>query len=85
MSIFFAQPIFHGGYRLHLAPAPARRWPPHPRGLFIGTFYIHDGRGFEITQAIRVVHIGGLETMVMTETKVADQYYFNNRLGYNVL
>ena len=59
--------------------------PPRPQGLSIRTFNIRNGRGFGLTQAIRAVHIGGLDLMILTEINVTDLAYFQNRLGYNVV
>ena len=47
------------------------------------TFNIHDGWGFGLTQAIRAVHIRGLDLIILTETKITDWEYCHSRLGYN--
>ena len=84
MSICFTQPIHHTGDRLHLAPPPRRR-PLCLQGLSIRTFNICDGRGFGLVQDIRLVQIDGFNLMVMTETKVTNKAYCQNRMGYDVV
>ena len=85
MSICFTQTIRHGGDHLHSDPPPPHRRPLHPQGLYIGTFNIHIGQGFRIMQDIQVVQIGGFDLIVLTETKVTNQDYCHNRLGYNMV
>ena len=75
MPISLTQPIRHGGTaftqrrRLRLAICYA------PKGLFIRTYNIHNGWGFELSQAIQVVQVGVFDLMVLTETKVTCQVY----------
>ena len=74
--------ILHGRERLNSAPPPLRRQPSLPQGLSIETYNIRNGRGFEISQAIRVVQVGGFDLMILMETKVTVPAYCHNRLGY---
>ena len=60
-------------------------WTPLPQGLYLKTFNIRDGWGFEIVQSNQAVHIGGVDLLILTETNINVQDYFQNRLGYNVL
>ena len=85
MPICPTRPIIHDGYRLHTAPPPLCRQTSHRRGLSLRTFNTHDGRGFMLVQAIRAVQISGFGLMIMIETKIANQYYCHNRLGYDVV
>ena len=85
MPICFTQPICHGGDCLHMATAPPRRWTPLPRGLSLGSFNIRDIQGFRLAQSIQVVYIGGFDLMILTETKIIDQAYFRNRMGYSMV
>ena len=68
-----------------MAPLPPRLRPPRPQGLSLGTFNICNGRGSGLFQAIRAVQIGGFDLTVLTETKIMDQAYCCNRLGYNLV
>ena len=81
----FTRPIHHGRYRFHLAPLTLRRRPPRPRRLSIGTFNIRNGWGFRITHAIRAVQIGGFDLMILMDTKVNNQAYCHNMMGYDVV
>ena len=76
MPISFTWPIFHCGYRLHLEPPL-----PRPQELYIGIYNIRYGQGFEISQVIWEVQVGGFDLVVLKETKVTGQDYFRNRLG----
>ena len=84
MPICFNQLIIHGSYLFHTPPPPFRLRPPLPYGLSLRTYNIRNGWGFGLTQAIRVVQIGGFDIIILTDTKITDQAYFRNRLGYNM-
>ena len=60
-----------------MAPPPLRR-----RGLSLWTYSIYDGRGFGLTQAIRVVQLHIFDFMLLTKTKITSKAYFHNWLGY---
>ena len=71
--------------RLHTDPAPPRHWPPLPWGLSLSTFNIRDGRGSGIVQALQVVHLDGFNVMLLMDTKITDQDYLRNILGYDMV
>ena len=81
MPLQFTQPIHHGLDPLHTTPPQPKR----PPGLNIGTYNIRDGRAYGLPQAIRAVQLGNYDFMVVTETKIQDQVYCKNRLGYDVV
>ena len=85
MPITFTQPIRHDGDRLHLALSPPCCRPPCPWELSIGTFNIRNRPVFRISQAIQVVQIGGFYLMILADTKINNQAYFHNRMGYYVV
>ena len=80
MPLTFSQLILHGANRLNTPPPPPLRRPPCQTRLAIGTLKIRDGRGLRLVQAIRAVEIGGVEVMLMTETKIQTEAYSQNRL-----
>ena len=85
MPICLAQTIIHVSDRLHTAPPPPRQRTPRPQGLSLGTLNIRNGWGFRITQAIRVVHIGGFVLMILTETKITNQSSYHISMGYKLV
>ena len=85
IPIFLTCLIRHGGERLHTAPPPRCRHLLLPRELSLGTFNILYRKVFGIVQAIRAVQIGGFNIIFLSETKITNQDYFHNRLGYEVL
>ena len=50
-----------------------------------GCFHIQNGRGFGLAKAISLVQIGSFNLMILTQTKVINQGYCCNRLGYDVV
>ena len=84
-------PIIPVGDRFHTAtPSPFIRRPPHPPpptppGLPLVTLNIRYGRESWLEQAIREVQIGSFDLMILTATKVSDQYYCCNILGYEMV
>ena len=85
MPICLSHPIRHVGDHLHMAPPPLRRRQPHPQGISLGTFNIRGGWDYGVTQAIWAVQVGRFDVMLMTDTKITDQAYCCNRLGYDVV
>ena len=81
----FTCPLCHGVELLNTAPPPLLRWPPRPKGVSLGTYTIRNGRGFGLTQAIREVHIGSFDVMLLTETKITSEAYYHNQRGYDVV
>ena len=49
------------------------------------TLTIHYGRGFGLSQYIWAVQIGIFGVMLLTNTKIASEAYFHNRLVYDVV
>ena len=83
MPIYFTLLIIHGGDYLHMSLPPQRLWPPRTWGLSLGKFKICDGLGFMLAQDIWAARICGFDIMILTETKITDQDYCCNRMGYN--
>lgn len=61
---------------------------PSTTGLWIGTYNIRDGQGLGedvgLIAAIRAVEIAKLDLATLTETKISNDVYTKNHLGYNV-
>ena len=51
----------------------------------MGTYNIWDSCGFELLQAIRDVEKYNYNLMILNETKIFDEIYCHNRLGYDVV
>ena len=73
MPICLTWPISHGQDCLHTAPPSPRRRAPHPQVLSFGTLNIRNGRGSGLAQAIWAVQIGGLDVMVLMDTKIGQR------------
>ena len=85
MSICFTRPLCHGMDRLHTASPPPRRRLPQTWGLPLGTYNIHDFRGFGLAHSIWVVYLGSFGIMLLTKTKITSEAYCHNRLVYNMV
>ena len=81
MTIYFIQPISHGGDCLNTVPPQPCHCPTRPQVLYPGVFNIRNIWGFGFAQAIWAAQIGGFDLMVLTENNITDQAYFCNRLG----
>ena len=76
--------ILHGTNWLHkVLPPPCCQPPPSPR-LTIGALNIWYGWGFGLAQVIQALERGGINVMLLTETKIMTEAYSHNRLGYHV-
>ena len=84
MDIWFTRSIRHGADRLHTALAPSHHWAMRPLGINIGTYNIRYGWAFGLPEAIWVVLKGNYDIIILTKTKVQDEMYCWNRLGYDV-
>ena len=54
---------------------PLLRQPPRHGGLSLKNFNISNLWGFRLAQAIRAVHVGVFELMIMMETNITNQDY----------
>ena len=57
---------------------------PHPQ-LNLSTYNIQDRHGFGLLQAIRLVHLGKYDLMLLTDTKILDVVYCKNHLGCDII
>ena len=85
MTICFTRLIIHGRDLLHTTTLPPHLQQTRPWGLSLVNFNIRDVRGSRLAQAIRFVKIGGFDLMILMETKISNQDYFCNSLGYYVV
>ena len=77
--------IRHVRDHLQTVPPPLRPWTPHPWVLSLRTLNINNGRGSGIAWSTQAVNIGGFNIMILTDTRITDEDYFRNRLGYDVV
>ena len=81
--IFFTHTIHHGSNWPRTALTPPRHRTTLPPGLNLQMYNIQDGQGFSLPQAIRSMQIGKYNLMLMTKTKIMDEEYCHNYLGYD--
>ena len=81
--MYVPQTIRHGKNLPYTLPTPP--WTPCHWGLSFGNYHIHNGRGFELAEAVWVTWIDGFNLMILTETNITDQAYCQNRMGYDVV
>ena len=61
------------------------RQPLRHQVLSLRNYHIQNGQVYGIPQAIRAARIGGFDLMILTETNITDQAYFQNRMRYNMV
>ena len=83
MPMCVTRPISHGWDRLRTVPLPCQ--PPRSRRLSLRNHHIRDGHGYGIAHAIWAACIGGFGLMILMKTKITDQYYCCNSMGYDIL
>ena len=72
MPILFNSPLCNGSNQIYVAPLPPLRRPPRPPVINLGMYNIRYGYGFGLPQAIRAVHFGNYDLMLLTETNIPD-------------
>ena len=81
--MYVTRPIRNGGECPHTVTPP--RQLPLSQGLSLGNYHICDGRGFGLSESVRVAQIEGVDLMVMTATNITDQVCHQNSTGYGVV
>ena len=73
--------IRHSGDLSHTVPLPCQ--PPHYQVLSIGKYHICDGQSSGLVEAVQVARIGGVDLMILTETKITYKDYCQHKMGYD--